>query len=66
MEIGAKQYDKEGFFFGRQNIEKADAQKWASPVLESGLQQQLRNTYQLPWHASLVRKRSVISMLLAA
>ena len=57
---------KKGPLFGRQNIEKADAQKWVSPVLESGLQQRLRNTYQLPWHASLVRKRLVISMLLAA
>ena len=35
-------------------------------MLESGLQQPLRNTYPLPWHASSVRKRSVISMLLAA
>ena len=35
-------------------------------ALESGLQQLPHNTCQLPWRASSVRKRSVISMLLAA
>ena len=35
-------------------------------ILESGLQQLPHNTCQLPWRASSVRKRSVISMLLAA
>ena len=35
MEIGAKQYDKEGDFFGPQNAAQTGAQEWASPVLKT-------------------------------
>jgi len=35
MEIEAKQYDKEGALFGPQNVGKAGAQKWTSPVQAS-------------------------------